>query len=92
VCMNVHIQHGYGLNVCINYGNISSLCTENTIVLTVTSLLRKDIGEIVKMLKTAMNVLIPSRFNCASTVTVRAVTFTQNGMSRLATHCALYLP
>jgi len=40
--------------VCINYGKISSLCTENTIVLTVTSLLRKDFGKMVNMLRTVI--------------------------------------
>jgi len=38
-----------------------------------------------------MNVLIPSRFYFKSTATITVVTFTQNDMSRLATHCALYL-
>jgi hypothetical protein len=40
--------------VCINYVKISSLCAKNTVVLTVISLLRKDIGEIVNMWKTVV--------------------------------------
>jgi hypothetical protein len=37
-----------------NYGNIPSLCIGNTVVLPETSLLRKDIGKIVNMLKTVV--------------------------------------
>lgn len=73
--------------VCINYGMISSLCTENTFVLTVTSLLRKTSGNSWICWRQWYERLNSLRFYRTSIATVRDVTFTQNDVTISDTLC-----